>query len=117
MALDDKTRSQVMADASPLMNHGLSQSTCTLTVPPLKQNKEYSTEDFTLQKGVQSFLTHDRFIPSRFVPKFSPFVLSLSRFVPEILHARVREHISVVANDEKVESGEKDSIKVRSVYL
>ena len=77
----------------------------------------YSTEDFTLLKGVQSFLTHDRFIPSRFVPKFSPFVLSLSRFVPEIFHARVREHISVVANDEKVESGEKDSNEVRCVYL
>lgn len=36
---------------------------------------------------------------------------------PEILHARVREHISVVANDEKVESGDKDSGKVRGVYL
>ena len=35
-------------------------------------------------------------VPSRFVPKFSPFVLSLSRFVLEMLHVRVHEQISVV---------------------
>ena len=58
-----------------------------------------------------------RFLRVSFVPKFSPYVLSLSRLVPEILHARVREHISVIANDEKVESGDKDLSKVRGVYL
>ena len=31
-----------------------------------------------------------------FVPKLSPFVSSLSRFVPETLHVRVHEQISVV---------------------
>ena len=27
----------------------------------------YSTQHFTLQKGIHSFLTHGRFVPSRFV--------------------------------------------------
>ena len=38
-----------------------------------------------------SSLTH-----GRFVPKFSPLVPSLIRIVPEMLHVRVHEQISVV---------------------
>ena len=37
-----------------------------------------------------------RFLPSRFVPKFSPFIPSLIRIIPEMLHVRVHEQISVV---------------------
>ena len=56
----------------------------------------HSTQNFTLLKGIQSFLSHGRFVPSRFVSKFSPFIPSLSQIVPEMLHVRLHEQISVV---------------------
>ena len=56
---------------------------------------EYGTQHLT-KKVIQSFLTHGRFVPSLFVPKFSPFIPSLIPIVPEMLHVRVHEQISVV---------------------